>query len=106
MGLQETLTINLTDPSAISTSVKSSPYKFLGAVLFVDPDNSYSLGSGVVTLQFSADGTNFVDTNKTFSNSDAGEFSVDITGVQSIRFSTTTADGTADPSAHISVYLQ
>ncbi|QDP55784.1 MAG: hypothetical protein Unbinned2706contig1001_45 [Prokaryotic dsDNA virus sp.] len=106
MGLQETLIINLTDSLAVSAPVKSSAYKFLGAVLFTDPDQSYSLGSGVVTLQFSADGTNFVNSNKTFSNSDAGEFSVDITGVQSIRFSTTTADGAADPSAHISVYLQ
>ena len=106
MGLQETLAINLADPSAATSTVRSGAYKYLGAVIFPDPDKSYSLGSGVATLQFSADGENFVNSNKTFSGSDAGEFSVDITGVQSIRFLTTTADGAADPSAKISVYLQ
>ena len=106
MVLQETLIINLTDPNSASSSVRSGAHRWLGAVIFPDPDKSYSLGSGVATLQFSADGDNFVNSNKTFSNSDAGEFSVDITGVQSIRFSTTTADGAADPSANIAVYLQ
>jgi hypothetical protein len=106
MGLQETLTINLTNPVGTSSSVKSSAYKYLGAVMYPDPNESYALGSGVATLQFSADGTNFVNSNKTLSNSDAGEFSIDITGVQSVRFLTTTADGSADPAANISVYLQ
>lgn len=106
MGIQANLILNLTAPDDVSMTQDAQRYTRLGAVIYPDPDKSYSLGSGVATLQLSADGTNFVASSKTFSASDAGEFAFDITGVHSIRFKTTTADGAADPSAHISVYLQ
>jgi hypothetical protein len=64
------------------------------------------LGSGVATLEFSTDGENFVDSTSTVSASTAGVFGVSIIGVQSIRFRTSTADGTADTAANLSVYTQ
>lgn len=106
MVQMNSLRINLADSDGASSTLKVGSYRYLGASLFPDPDQAYSLGSGVATLQFSADGDNFTNTTNTLSASTTGQFNVDINGVHSVRFSTTTADAGADPSANISVYLQ
>ena len=106
MGLQTNLRINLADPAGFSAVQRVASYQYLGANLSPDTDQSYSLGSGVATLQFSADGENFTNSAKTLSASTTGIFNVDVRGVHSVRFLNTTADASADPSAIISVYLQ
>lgn len=106
MGLKSSLRINLADAAGVSQTQSVTSYTKVGVVLFPDPDQSYGLGSAVATLQFSADGENFVNSTNTLSNSTQGVFGIDISGVHSLRFATTTGDGSADPSGRISVYLQ
>ena len=106
MGIKTSLRINLADPAGASAVAKVASYRYMGASIFPDPDNSYPLGSGVATVQFSADGENFTNSAKTLSGSTTGVFNIDIQGVHSMRLLTTTADASADPSANISVYLQ
>ncbi len=106
MGLKSSLRLNLANDEAVTKPQLVTSYSKAGAVLFPDPDQSYALGSAVATLQFSADGENFVNSSTTLSNSTQGVFSIDVTGVHSLRFATTTGDGSADPSGRISVYLQ
>ena len=106
MGIKASMRINLADAAGFSNVVSAGASRHMGANLFPDPDNSYPLGTGVATLQVSADGENFTNSSSTLSASTTGVFNVDIEGVHSVRFLTTTADGAADPSANISVYFQ
>ena len=106
MGIKAADHLNLTDSSGISGSILVGSYSYLGATIQPDPDESYAIGSAEATVQYSADGENFVNSTSVLSASTLGKFGVDVRGVHSIRLSTTTADGTADPSAGISVYLQ
>ena len=106
MGLKYNLRLNLASDEAVSEQRLVTSYRHAGAVIYPDPDEDYAIGSAVATLQFSADGENFVNSTTTLSNSTQGVFNIDVTGVHSLRFATTTGDGSADPSGRISVYLQ
>lgn len=106
MGVQRSLQINLADPSGVSETLIVANYRSIGAVIFPNEDTSFTLGSGVATMQFSTDGENFVDSTFAISNSTQGKFAFDITTVHTIRFKTSTADGSADPAAQIAIYYQ
>jgi hypothetical protein len=106
MGVQRSLQINLADPDAVSDTTVVANYRSFGATIFPNEDTSYALGSGVATMQFSTDGENFVDSSFAISNSTQGKFAFDITSVHTIRFKTSTADGSADPAAEIAIYMQ
>ena len=106
MGIKVSDRINLADANGVSGVFLVGSYSYMSVTLQPDPDQSYALGSAESTVQFSADGENFVNSTSVLSASTLGKFTLDIRGVHSIRLSTTTADGSADPSAGISVYLQ
>jgi hypothetical protein len=106
MGIKQQTTGRLTTTDVENPVVIAGPYSYYGATLSPNPDTSYALGSAVVTVQYSADGENFFNSAKTLSNSTQSFFNEEIRGVHSLRFVTTTADGSADPDAVISVYLQ
>ena len=106
MGIKISDHINLADASGVSGVMLVGSYSYMGVTLQPDPDQSYSLGSAESTVQYSADGENFTNSTSVLSASTLGKFNLDIRGVHSIRLLTTTADGAADPSAGISVYLQ
>ena len=106
MGIKQQTAGRLTTTDVENAKVIVGAYSYYGATLSPNPDTSYALGSAVVTVQYSADGENFFNSSKTLSNSTQSFFNEEIRGVHSLRFVTTTADGSADPDAVISVYLQ
>jgi hypothetical protein len=100
------LKINLTNSGYESVSTRVTPNRRGVFHLIPNPDESYELGSSVVTLQFSADGEHFFDHTTTLNNSSPGtQTAVVLDGVYAVRFKTTTADGAADPNALVKVYL-
>lgn len=106
MGVKQQTTGRLTTTDVENPILLVGGYSYYGATLSPNPDTSYTLGTVVVTVQYSADGENFFNSSKTLTNSAPSFFNEEIRGVHSVRFVTTTADGTADPDAIISVYLQ
>ena len=104
MARRVSLKINLTNSGYESVSTRVTPNRRGVFHLIPNPDESYELGSSVVTLQFSADGEHFFDHTTTLNNSSPGtQTAVVLDGVYAVRFKTTTADGTADPKAFVKV---
>ncbi len=106
MGKRSSLRTNLTNTDHESVSVVVAPSRRGVFHLIPDPDNTLTIGSGVLTLQLSADGENFFDHTTTLSNSSPGtQTAVALDAVYAVRFRTSTADGAADPNALIKAYF-